>query len=164
MRHENGIQTEKVPLTRNLFRRALRASREGQDRELKRIVTSQFTKMPRPDPDDILTLDFEKAPRKMRKPPTSYAVVAIVEVARGQRVLADFVLEHTGPDSPTPSAELGDEITTCGKFIVGGDGDDVLVECPCGGQLRLSRRSLRGTTVPEEEERIKLAQLGADVE
>lgn len=125
---ENGIEIAKVFLSSTLFERAYRAADEGNEKELKRILAGQYRSTPQPDPMDIIEVSWAKAPPKLRQAVShDLSVVATIEIARGHRILADYVRRHVDG----------------GVKITRKPGEDMVTIFGDGGEIKLDRRSLR---------------------
>lgn len=125
--HDRGFIEKEIHLTKSRFKEAHRLTEENSMRDLKSLLAKQYTYFPRITWHEIVEIVDWKASRAKRE---GFVVMAIVRIAIGHRLLADFLKIH----------EHGQ-----GDFIqMSSDQGSLFLTCSCGETLELSRKSLKG--------------------
>lgn len=145
---DRGIQTVEIPVTPRVFQRLYRKDIEY---EMKRLLSRQYTGKPKFDPDDILEIfDWREASRDLQR--EGFGAVAVLRVARGGRLLAEWWQEHVFSPCQWLQGQPGS-----GGHVLDVEDDLVKLRCDCGERLVLDRESLIGLhldpdPIPDREE------------
>lgn len=128
---EKGIQRIEIPLSEYIFERIYRADSED---EMFRTLSTQYTGLPRFDSRDVMGLDWAEASSELQR--EGFIAVAVLRVARGHRLAAEFILEHVDHHDIDAYTHDGDILLACTE---------------CDDEMRLEPRSLRPLHMDPDE-------------